>query len=633
MMNRKVMAVTFMLLVSIVLCFAEESKSLINFDATGVESKLKSGCDQVTYKATDKGLVVNIAAGENGYPGLSIKPDKPAWNLSKFGYIEAKITNTGDSTVNVSLRVDNEGHWKTNPWNCESKSIKPGKTEVIKVIFGYQYGMKPGFKLNSSEIINLLIFSSKAKEAKQFRIDSIIAGGQSGDKPPIKPENVRIKPVKEYLLGGADIKVDVAKQFYVPDGVKAQSIIIDGQQKVIINYPNGKSGAKAAIKPIMGAWDLGLTTEIIVKLINRGKTIVTPSVQAVSGHNDGTKIVKAEPLKPGESCEITVSYEPEKPWEGPHHDILKAHVKDKVAGTGTDFASQKTGKIVIAASYEGEASLLVDSIKAVASSEKTPSWLGQRPPVEGDWTLTFDEQFDGNSINLEKWNYYGPNWWGNSKYTHWSKDNVIVKDGIATLRFEKKRGWHNDDPDTKHESDYAGGYLDTYGKWTQKYGYFEARMKLPVGQGLWPAFWLMPDRGVEAGEQWKRADTGNGGMEFDIMEHLTSWGPYRYTIAMHWDGYNKNHKATGATVYFKPDDDGFVTSGLLWTPGLAVFYCQGKEVARWKNHRISSILSNIIFTMPVGGWENAKSPEDSQLPLDFQIDYVRVWQKNELMEK
>jgi beta-glucanase (GH16 family) len=530
--------------------------------------------------------------------------------------------------VIVNLRVDNAGHWKTNPWNCESKSIKPGKTEVVKVIFGYQYGMKPGFRLNSSEVINILIFSNKAKEAKQFRIDSIIATGIKGEKPPVKPADVRIKPIKGYLLGGANIKLDVEKQVVVPKGVTAKSVTIAGQQKVVINYPDGKSSQKVAIKPIMGAWDLGLTTEIVVKLTNKGKTTVTPSVQAISDQRDGTTIVKAKPLKPGASCGITVSYEPEKPWEGPHHDILKAHAKDKVAGTGTDFSSQKTRNIIITAEHDGEASLLIDYVGAIVTTAKTPSWLGKRPPVKGDWTLTFDEQFNGNSVDLEKWDYYGPNWWGVSKLTHWSKDNVIVKDGIAKMHFEKKTGWHNDDPSTKHESPYAGGFLTTYGKWTQKYGYFEARMKLPVGQGVWPAFWAMPDRGIEAGEQWKRASTANGGMEYDIMEHLTSWGPYRYTTALHWDGYNKEHKAIGARVYFKPDAEGFVTSGLLWSPGLVVFYCQGKEVARWKNKRIGSIRSNILFTMPVGGWENAKYPDDTQLPLDFEIDYVRVWQNS-----
>jgi len=169
-----------------------------------------------------------------------------------------------------------------------------------------------------------------------------------------------------------------------------------------------------------------------------------------------------------------------------------------------------------------------------------------------------------------------------------------------------------------------------YGKWTQRYGYFEARLKIPTCPGLWPAFWMMPDRGKELGPQWKRASTHNGGMEFDIMEHLTAWGPYRYNIAFHWDGYDKDHKATGTSnIYAQADKDGFMTVGLLWLPGFAAYYANGKEVARWESERISNVQSYPIFYMVSGGWANVPL-DDSQLPADFVIDYIRVWQREDL---
>ena len=200
----------------------------------------------------------------------------------------------------------------------------------------------------------------------------------------------------------------------------------------------------------------------------------------------------------------------------------------------------------ITAKHDGEAKLLVESITAAAPPAVVPEWLGKRPPVEGDWVKTFDEKFDGPAIDPTKWNIYGPNYW--DRASHWSKDNLILGGGLAKLHFEKKRGFHNDNPDPKepknltgqNESDYACGYLDTYGKWVQRYGYFEARVKLPRVPGLWPTFWMMPDRGAAAGPQWKRSDTGNGGMELDIMEHLTRWGPYRYNVALHFDGYGRS---------------------------------------------------------------------------------------------
>jgi beta-glucanase (GH16 family) len=140
---------------------------------------------------------------------------------------------------------------------------------------------------------------------------------------------------------------------------------------------------------------------------------------------------------------------------------------------------------------------------------------------------------------------------------------------------------------------------------------------------------MMPDRGGSS-PQWQRSDTKNGGMEFDIMEHLTRWGANRFNIAMHWDGYGKEHKSIGSTsIYYTPDKDGFVTSGLLWTPGELVFYCQGQEIGRWKNERVMNVPGHIMFTLPAGGWDNDWL-DDAKLPDEFLIDYVRVWQRADL---
>jgi beta-glucanase (GH16 family) len=259
--------------------------------------------------------------------------------------------------------------------------------------------------------------------------------------------------------------------------------------------------------------------------------------------------------------------------------------------------------------------------------EGLPDWLGTRPPVEGDWVKTLDDEFNGNALDFTIWNDYGPNFW--DKVSHWSRANTVVGGGVVRLRYEKKTGRHNDEP-SGTESPYTSGFLETYGKWVQRYGYFEARMKLPTAPGLWPAFWTMPDRGVERGPQWVRQDTGNGGMEFDIMEHLTRWGPARYNIAMHWDGYGNGHQARGSDhVTVVPDTKGDITAGLLWTPGLAVFYCNGTEVYRWENERICSVQSDLMFTLVMGGWDNSRL-DDARLPDELVVDYVRVWQRRDL---
>ena len=117
------------------------------------------------------------------------------------------------------------------------------------------------------------------------------------------------------------------------------------------------------------------------------------------------------------------------------------------------------------------------------------------------------------------------------------------------------------------------------------------------------------------------------------MEHLTRWGPYRYNIAMHWDGYGKDHKSLRADkIYVQTDKDGFITAGVLWTPGSVIYYCNGREVLRWEPPRIGSVPAILMFTLPMGGWDNSPL-DDARLPADFVIDYVRVWQRKDLAPK
>ncbi len=216
-------------------------------------------------------------------------------------------------------------------------------------------------------------------------------------------------------------------------------------------------------------------------------------------------------------------------------------------------------------------------------------------------------------------------WWGKNNLIH--SKNAYIKNGNLVIKCQLSSDLKTDNLELKKQK-YVTSTVTTFGTFAQKYGYFEARMKLPKALGMWPAFWLMPDRGKEAGIWWKRQDTGNGGMEFDIMEYLGRYGPFRYNIAMHWDGYKKNHKSTGAEdVYFHADKDGYVTSGLLWEPGKATFYCNGRVVVVFENDRVASVPEHIIFTMPVGGWGTYGIVEDDKLPATFEIDYVRVWQK------
>ncbi|RYX82240.1 glycoside hydrolase family 16 protein [bacterium] len=588
-----------------------DSKVLLDM-SEGVEKRVAPSSAQVSVKRAPTGLEVAVAPGEEGYPGLSIKPEGGAWNLSKYGHVEARFTNTGTKEITLSLRVDNAGDWRDNPWNTESVTIKPGESKSVKTVFGYAYGLKPSFALKPEAVVNVLVFALKSDVAQSFRIESVVATGPAGEKPPVAPDSIRQKPLNGFLLGGG-VTVDAATQL---TATSAQNSLDEkGRWNIAFSAPDGKG--TATLKPALGRWDLRDFLEVRVKVKNAGVSALTPRVRLES-NGGSSKWQELAPLAPGGEGEIVVPFN-----NGNTIDLDQKETGDRVA------SNTVSGVMVSANGGTGKQMLSVESVRAVLPpAPALPDWLGKRPPVAGEWTQTLNEDFDGAAVDESKWNIYTENYW--DKVSHFSKDNTLIGGGMATLRMEKKRGFDWDTP-TRKETDYAVGYLDSYGKWTQRYGYFEARMKLPSAPGLWPAFWMMPDRGQGVGaEQWRRADTKNGGMEFDIMEHLTGWGPHRYNIAQHWDGYDKEHQSKGTDkAYLQPDNDGFITCGLLWLPGEVVYYGNGKEILRWKNERISNVPCNLILYMVTGGWENLPV-DDATLPADFTIDYVRAWQRKDL---
>lgn len=567
-------------------------------------------------KSTDPaapGYVVTIAPGEAGYPGITLNaPEGQPFDLSAFGRVEAKVTNLSTKNAMLALRLDNPGNWKDNPWNTENQFVKPGATVTLKTIFGYSYG-KPAYKLDGAKVSSILLFTGKVTAEQKFLIHTLQAAGAPGDKPPVDPNSIRTVPPGGVLLSPATA-LDVAKNITQRN---ATATLADGKGPLKIDFGGGNADKSITLKPEQGRWNLRDSLQLRVQLRNAGTEAVWPRVRIDTNGGNSDWASPTEAMAAGAKTELVIPFSGNAIWNG------------NEKGSGPKITSNTVSGITIGTiAAAAPASVMVDLIRAEMPPQPTlPAWLGKRPPVEGEWTQTLNENFDGDRLDDTVWNNEGPNFW--DKISHWSKEEVKVANGKVALSYRKKTGKHNDKEDGK-ETPYAGGYLDSYGKWVQRYGYFESRMKLPTAPGLWPAFWMMPDRGAPVGEQWKRQDTANGGMELDIMEHLTRWGPNRYNVAMHYDGYGKGHKALGTDkIYMQPDAEGYITTGVLWTPGVLVYYCNGLEVGRWESERVSNVQSNFLFTLPQGGWDN-DPVDDSRWPAEFVLDYVRVWQRKDL---
>ena len=604
---------------------------------------------QIVAKANASGFDMVIKKGDAPWPGVVVQPaDGTPWNLVLYGHVEAKVTNTGDAETVINLRVDNAGPSSENRWNAEMKKLAAGQTAVVRVYFGYSYNFQRGFKLDPKAVTRLLFFCTKTDRDVSFRIEDVKAAGWEGEPVGTNPDEARIKPQGGMIMSAGKPAKDAV--LLLSNG-GAKAAFSSSGASVLVDFADGGQKTSAQIKPKVGGfWDLSDHMRMVVRLRNTGKTPCSPGLFLGSIDGPTKTCTPAAPIAPGQDASVIIPFAPDLPWTAPtdaaQTDPSTGGHWDRMPGTGTSFRNHKVRALTIMPDPQGGAqSIEIVGIIADQPPVQLPSWLGEKPPVEGDWIKTLDEEFDGQVLNDKIWSVYWFNWW--DKRQHYSKDNTFLRDGKLVIRTEKKTGLHNDGTSVgmpgeigPPETPYATGWADTFGKWTQRYGYFEFRAKLPRAAHMWPGIWMMPDRGLAKFPDglpkvnWQgfkgRTDTFNGGMEIDIIESQSIWGPHRFNIACHWDGYAKEHKKLGTSAnYVETDSEGFIVVGLLWLPGSLSFYGNGEEIWRWESPRIVSEQMYVQFQNMLGGWESDPL-DDAQLPSDFEIDYMRVWQRADL---
>ena len=180
---------------------AAAPKFLYNENPSLSAGKIADAHATLTVTPRNGGLDVVVAGSPEGYPGFAFVPSSgTVWDLSAWGHVKAKVTNTGTVGLMVSMRVDNNGEWKDSPWNTESIYLKPGESKFLKVIFGYQYGYQLGYKLKTDAVSRVLIFTGQSNKERSFRIEDLLAGGAKGDRPPVDPNSVSERPKGGQLL-------------------------------------------------------------------------------------------------------------------------------------------------------------------------------------------------------------------------------------------------------------------------------------------------------------------------------------------------------------------------------------------------------------------------------------------------
>jgi len=246
-----------------------------------------------------------------------------------------------------------------------------------------------------------------------------------------------------------------------------------------------------------------------------------------------------------------------------------------------------------------------------------------------DKELIFFDDFEGTSLDTSKWNIcYDADRQGGSS---WRDDMVSVSGGYLHLKFKRDAilgAQKSSDPAIANNWIRAGGIRTYKRDWSSilfenSYGYYEARIKFPVVAGTWGAFWLMSPT------QTYPSNNGKDGIEIDIVETINNH-QNKYNAALHWDGYETQHKSEGSTLTPVNIYDGnFHIFALEWTSSAYIFYVDNVEFwrvpggAKFDNLVISDKKNYIKLTVEAAAWAG-KLPE-SFTEDEMLVDYVKVY--------
>ena len=243
-------------------------------------------------------------------------------------------------------------------------------------------------------------------------------------------------------------------------------------------------------------------------------------------------------------------------------------------------------------------------------------------PAPDGYSLVWHDEFNnGSELNADDWTHEVQNsGWVNNELQNYV--NHVTPGG--SLVTEVKNGSLQIHCLKENGKIYSGRvYARVKQGW--KYGYIEARIKLPKGKGTWPAFWMMPVNFT------KWPDDG----EIDIMEEV-GYHPNYTSSSIHCEKYN-HQKGTQKTEerFTSGAEDDFHVYALEWTRDYIKTYVDGNPLLNFDNDGTGDYKTwpfnkefYVIFNLAWGGaWGGQQGVDESVLPATMQIDYIRVFQK------
>lgn len=261
---------------------------------------------------------------------------------------------------------------------------------------------------------------------------------------------------------------------------------------------------------------------------------------------------------------------------------------------------------------------IFESSSSVASPESSySSWTAANSSSSSPYL--WHDEFDGTAIDASKWTFEtGATGWGNNEWQYYTarSENAYVQDGILHIRANKER---------YESSDYTSARMITKGTFSFTYGTVEARIALPMGKGIWPAFWLL-------GENIDDVSWPNCG-EIDIIESVNEesivYGTNHWSREGSYAQYGNNTNDYYGTS-LALDISQFHNYKMVWNEKAITMY-----VDDFKYHEIA--IENaadgleafhkpqffILNVAVAGNWPGFEV-DDSQFPNEMLVDYIRV---------
>jgi len=266
----------------------------------------------------------------------------------------------------------------------------------------------------------------------------------------------------------------------------------------------------------------------------------------------------------------------------------------------------------------------IDDQNKVMNSSSTQNEDTYQPGL--DWKLAWADEFENDTIDVNNWNFqvveagrFNDEW---QRYTN-SNDNAYIDNNCLVIKAVHESDIHGMDQ-------YTSARLHTANKHAWKYGKIAARMKLPQGEGIWPAFWMLGANIDENGGDTPWPQSG----EIDILELYGSKDDAVIEANAHYADASGSHAMMGAADYKLEQGkfaDAFHIFELEWDVNRIAWFVDGEQFASMpiSTDKLSEFHKEffILFNIAVGGSHAGRPDNTTRFPQYMHVDWVRVYKK------